>query len=122
MSPVTINPGEMRTSITLQSPTVAKDAGGFQKAGYANAGTNPTVLARWVNAHGDENASASGGATSSAVKFAQRATVTIRARTDIDTTWQVLKDGEAWNIISVDPIRGENRWVELVVERAKGSI
>ncbi len=115
MSPVTMNPGDLRTSITLQVPTISKDAGGAQKAGYANAGTNPIVLARWVNSHGEENAV-------NAVKSVQRATVTIRARTDVNVTWRVLKDGEAWQVISVDLIRGENRWTELIVEKAIGSI
>lgn len=115
MSVVTFNPGDLRTSITLQSPTVNKDAGGFQKAGYANAATNPVVLSRWINAHGEENAA-------DAVKSVQRATVVIRQRTDVDATWRVLKDGAPWYVISVDLIRGENRWLELVVEKAVGSI
>jgi head-tail adaptor len=115
MSLLTINPGELRTQITLQSPSINKDSGGAQKAGYSNAGTNPTVLARWINSHGEENAA-------SAVKSVQRATVIIRARTDVDATWQVLKDNEPWHVISVDHIRGENRWTELVVERVKGSV
>lgn len=115
MSVVTFNPGDLRTIITLQSPTISKDAGGAQKAGYANASTNPIVLSKWTNAHGDEN-------TSSAVKSVQRATVLIRARTDIDETWRVLRENEPWQVISVDPIQGQNRWVELLVERAKGSL
>lgn len=115
MTVVTINPGELRTSITLQTPTISTDAGGAQKAGYANAGTNPTVYARWINSHGQEQAE-------NAVKSVQRATVTIRNRTDVQTTWRVLKDNEAWNIISIDAIRGENRFIELVVERAKATV
>jgi head-tail adaptor len=115
VSIVTINPGELRTQITLQSPTVSKDSGGAQKAGYSNASTNPVVLARWINSHGEEN-------TNNAVKSVQRATVIIRHRTDIDATWRVLKDNVAWYVISVDAIRGESRWLELVVERAVGSI
>ena len=115
MTVVTFNPGELRTLITLQYPTVTKDSGGAQKAGYTNAVENPVVLARWINAHGEESAA-------EAVKSVQRATVIIRQRIDIDATWRVLKDGVAWYVISVDLIRGENRWLELVVEKAVGSI
>lgn len=122
MSPITLNPGELRTSITLQYPTISKDPGGAQKAGYANATTNPIVLARWVNAHGEELIAGGGGLGGAAVQSVQRATVTLRARTDVNATWRVLKDNEAWNIISVDLIRGENRWTELVVEKATGSV
>lgn len=112
---VTINPGELRTSITLQTPSISTDAGGFKKTTYTNAGTDPVVYARWINSHGQEQAE-------NAVKNVQRATVTIRNRTDVKTTWQVLKDSEAWNIISIDAIRGENRFIELVVERAKATV
>jgi SPP1 family predicted phage head-tail adaptor len=112
----TVNPGEMRTRITFQSPTESKDAGGAQTQGYANVGTNPTVWSKWVNAHGNE------AVQSDALASVQRATVAIRHRTDILTTWQVLKDSEAWKIISIDKVRGENRWIELVVERAKGTV
>lgn len=108
--------GELRTRITFQQPTVSKDAGGAQSSGWTNVATNPTVWARWVNAHGQEVVG------SDALKSVQRATVTVRHRTDILTTWLVLKGGEAWQVISVDPVRGENRYVELVVERAKGTV
>jgi SPP1 family predicted phage head-tail adaptor len=111
-----VNPGEMRTRITFQVPTVTKDAGGAQVKAYANVSTNPMVWARWVNAHGDE------AVQSAALKSAQRATVTVRQRTDILTTWQVLKDNEAWQIISIDEVQDRNRWIELVVERTKGTV
>lgn len=115
MSVVIINPGDLRTAITLQQPTISKDAGAAQKAGYTNATDNPTVLAKWVNAHGDES-------TLYTVKNVQRATVTIRARTDVQPTWRVLRDTEIWQVISVDAIRGQNRWIELLVERVVGTV
>jgi head-tail adaptor len=116
MSAYTINPGEMRTQITFQSPTISKDAGGAQKPTFANVSTNPTVLSRWINDHGQE------AVQSNAAVSAQRATVTVRHRTDIQTTWQVLKDSEAWQILSIDPVQGRRRWVELRVERVKGTV
>ncbi len=111
-----INPGEMRTQITLQSPTISQDAGGAQSQTYANVSPNPVVYARWINAHGIETVN------SDALKSAQRATVTIRHRTDIKETWRILKDSEAWQILSIDPVRDQRRFVELVVERVKGSV
>jgi len=112
----TVNPGEMRTRITFQSPTIVTDAGGAQSETYANVSTNPTVWAKWVNDHGQESVS------SEADKSIQRATVTVRHRTDILETWQVLNNNEAWKIISKDPVQGRNRWVVLRVERAKGTV
>lgn len=110
-----VNPGEMRTQITLQTPTVSMDAGGAQKATYANAATNPVVYARWINAHGQEN-------VQNAAQAVQRATVTIRHRTDIKTTWRVLKGIDPWQIISIDPVQGRNHWIELIVESVKGTV
>lgn len=116
MADYRVNPGDMRTQITLQTPTITQDAGGAQKNTWANVSPNPTVWARWVNAHGVEVV------TSEALESVQRAVVTIRHRTDMNTTWRVLKSSEAWQIISIDPVQDKRRFVELIVERAKGSV
>jgi len=116
MAEYNVNAGDLRTRITLQSPTITKDDGAAQVPGWANATTNPTVWARWVNAHGQEMVS------SEALQSSQRAVVTIRHRTDVLTTWRVLKDGAAWQIISLDPVQGRNHWLEMVVERVKGTV
>ncbi len=116
MADFVVNAGELRTQITFQQPTVGKDPGGAQKETYANVPTNPAVWAKWVNDHGEE------AVTSDADKSVQQATVTIRHRSDILETWQVLKNNEAWKILSVDPVQGLNRWVVLRVERVKGTV
>lgn len=116
MADYSINPGDLRTRITLQQPTIVTDAGGAQNETFANVSTNPTVWAKWVNAHGQESVSA-GAAT-----FKQRATVAIRNRADVVETWQVLKDSAAWKIISIDRVQGRNRWLEMIVERVKGTL
>jgi SPP1 family predicted phage head-tail adaptor len=116
MADYSVRLSDLRTRITLQEPVITTDAGGAQKAGWRNA-ANPIVWARWINAHGQEVVS------SDALKFGQRAVVTIRYRADLQTTWQVLKDGsEPWQIISIDQVQGRNAWTELVVERVKGSV
>ena len=116
MADYKVKAGDLRTQITFQQPTIVKDAGGAQVPGYANIGTNPTVWSRWIYDHGEESVS------SGAEKSVQRATVTIRHRTDILETWQLLKDSEAWKIISKEPVQERNRWVELRVERVKGTV
>ena len=116
MADFVVNAGELRTSITFQQPTIVKGPGGAQKETYANVTTNPTVRAKWVNDHGEESV------TSGADKSVQRATVTIRHRSDVLETWQVLKGGAAWKILSVDPVKESNRWVVLRVERVKGTV
>ena len=116
MAEYTVAIADLRTRITFQQPTISQDTGGAQVTTWANVGTTPTMWARWVNVHGVE------AVTSDALQTVQRATVTVRHRTDIVPTWQVLKDGEAWQILSVDLVQGQNRWVEMVVERAKGTV
>jgi SPP1 family predicted phage head-tail adaptor len=116
MADLTITIADLRTRITFQAPSVNKNSGGFQKATYSNIGTNPTVWAQWINDHGQESV-----ATGAEVSV-QRASVRLRNRTDILTTWQVLKDGEAWQILSIDPVQDRNRWVELRVERVKATV
>jgi SPP1 family predicted phage head-tail adaptor len=112
-----VNAGEMRTWITLQSPTLTTDAGGAQVPGWANVSPNPSVWARCVMAHGQEVVN------SEALKSAQRMVITIRNRSDIQTSWRVkLPDDTYWQIISVDPIQGRNRYLELVAEHVKGSV
>jgi SPP1 family predicted phage head-tail adaptor len=116
MADLNISIADLRTCITFQVPTITRDAGGAQVATWANVGTTPTMWARWINAHGQE------AVTSDALQLVQRATVTVRHRTDIVPTWRVLKDGEAWQILSVDAVQDRNRWVEMIVERSKGTV
>jgi SPP1 family predicted phage head-tail adaptor len=106
---------DMRTRITFQQPTVISDAGGAQSSGWTNVSSIPIVWARWTNEHGQE------AVQNDSARSAQRATVTIRYRSDVNTNWQVLKDGEAWQILSIDQVQDRNRYVEMVVERVKGA-
>jgi SPP1 family predicted phage head-tail adaptor len=118
MTVLDIQVGDMRDRITFQSPTISKSSGGGQVEAYANVLTNPTVWALWVNDHGQEVVA------NDAEKAVQRATVTIRNRSDVLTTWQVLKeDGSAWKLISPpDHVRGRQRWTVLRVERVIGTV
>jgi head-tail adaptor len=118
MTKYTVNPGEMRTRITFQQPTISKDAGGAQKQTWANVTSNPTVWSRWIYPHGQELVS------SDAKKSSLRATVSVRYRADIQASWRILRaDSTAWNIVAPpENVRDLNRWVEFVVEQEKGTV
>ena len=117
MPEYTVNAGDLRTRITFQSPTVTPDAGGAQVATWTNVSSNDMVWARWINVHGQE------AVTSEALKSSQRATVTVRYRSDVLATWAVKKtDNSIWQIISIDQVQGRNRWTEMIVERVKGTV
>jgi SPP1 family predicted phage head-tail adaptor len=107
------NPGELRTIVLFQTVTISKDAGGAQSPTYANL-DSPRV--KWVNAHGQEQV------TSEATKSVQRATVTRRYNASVTETTSVVKDGVRWQVISVDDIQNRHEYMELVVERAKGTV
>jgi SPP1 family predicted phage head-tail adaptor len=116
MADINIQVGDMRDRVTFQSPTISKSGGGGQVEAYANVATNPTVWALVVYDHGQEVVA------NDAEKSTQSATVTVRYRSDVLTTWQVLIDGVAWKIFSVDHVRGKNRWTVLRVERVTGTV
>mgnify|MGYP001221278041 CR=1 FL=1 len=116
MVDINIRISDLQDRITFQAPTVSKTSDGAQVEVYANVATNPTVWAQWVNDHGQESVS------NDAEKSEQRATVTIRYRDDVLTTWQVIKDGVAWKVFSVDHVRGRNHWTVLRVERVTGTV
>ena len=111
-----LNTGDLRTSITFQVPTIVPDAGGAQTTTWANVPTNPTVLGWWVNAHRDKVIS------NEMLKYVQRATVTIRYRSDILPTWRIIKDGLNWQILSIDDVNNRHRYMEIIVELQRGSV
>ena len=106
----TINPGEMRTQVTLQNRTLTSQTGGFQAPAWA---TIATVWSRWNNVHGAEAWQAS------AIQAVDAATVLIRWRTGIDTSCALLKDAVRYEIVSVDNIQDRDEYLELKVRLMK---
>lgn len=103
-----INPGELRTPVTLQERTTATDAGGF---GSPTPSTIATVMAKWTGAHGTE------AWTAQTLQAQRAATVLIRYRSDVDETCSLLKDGERYEIVSIDDIQARHEYLELKVRR-----
>ncbi len=116
MADLPIHAGELRTPITFQSPTINKSGAGAQVEAYANVATNPTVRALVVYDHGQEVVG------SESEKSVQNATVTVRYRSDVLATWQLLIGGVALKIFSVDHVRGKNHWTVLRAERVTGTV
>lgn len=103
-----INPGELRTEITLQKRSPTTGAGGFIQPGWTDIAT---VWSRWINAHGSEIWAAQ------AVQAQAPATVLIRYRSDVDTTCVVLNGSIRYEIVSVDDIQARGEYLELKVRR-----
>lgn len=114
------NPGDLNKQIILAKRTITPDAGGFQKPSY---GLIAQVWAKWINVHGAEALSAS------SLGFEAAATVTIRYRSDIDSTCVVVKGGtlagstftggEVFEIVSPDDIEDRHEYIELKIRKAK---
>lgn len=117
MAGLDVQVSDLRDRITFQEPTVNKATSGAQTEAYANVATNPTVWAQIVYDHGQTVVA------NEAEKAEQRATVTIRYRSDVSDKWQVLIDGNPWKIISPpDHVRGLNRWTVLRIEHVTGTV
>lgn len=109
----TINPGEMRTRITVQTPTLTKAAGGAQVVSWSNLAT---VWSKWNNVHGAEVWQ------SQAVQAVSPATVLIRYRADVDAACSILKGTDRYDIVSIDNIQEKNEYLEIKVSHSKGSL
>ncbi len=103
-----INPGELRTVITLKKRVVTIDAGGFQTQTWAKIAD---VWAKWTNAHGYEVW------TADMAGAKLPATVLIRYRSDIDTTCAIEKGTELYEIVSIDDIQERHEYQEIKVQR-----
>ena len=109
---------ELRTSITFQSPTIAQGTDGAQVATWANLASNPTAWSKWVHDHGLEAVQNSAG------QSVERATVTVRYRSDIKSSYAVLDAASSrWQIISApENVQNLNQWTVFRVERVKGTV
>ena len=108
-----IDPGEFRTRVLLQNSTLTTDPGGAQKATWSDLAT---VWSKWINAHGPETV------TSEALKTVKRATAMIRFQSGVTERTSIVKDGERWQVISMDDIENRHEYISLVIELAKGSV
>ena len=100
--------GKLRHRITLSPPgTPSKDADGFTTT---IPGTPVTVWAARENLHGQE------GVEAARLTGKQTARFTIRYRADVNNHWKLTAGGVDFNILYVDDIRGEHRWIEIAAE------
>lgn len=105
-----INPGDLRTPITLLGRAIFTDVGGFQSP------TRPTiaiVMSKWTGVHGSE------AWTAQTVQAQRAATVLIRYRDDMDETCAVQLSNDVYEIVSMDDIEARHEYLELKVKLAR---
>ncbi len=104
----TMNPGDLRTAITLKKRSTTVDSGGFQVQTWSKIAD---VLAKWQNMHGSEVWAAGMAGAKKA------ATVLIRYRNDVDEACAVEKGSTLYEIVSLDDIEERHEYLELKVQK-----
>jgi SPP1 family predicted phage head-tail adaptor len=107
---VFVQPGELRTPVTLQSRIETADAGGFTSQSWS---TIAAVMAKWTGVHGSE------AWTAQTVEAERAATVLIRYLAGVDETCAVLLGSDRYEIVSIDNIQQRNEYLELKVKLAR---
>ena len=108
-----INPGDLRTRITLKARAVSTETGGFQRPTWPT--TIAVVWAKWNNVHGSEVWAAD------ANQVTQPATALIRYRADVDETCAVDREGKIYEVVSVDDIENRHEFMELALKAVRGA-
>lgn len=99
-----MNPGELRHRITLQKFTSTVNENGFEEEMWIDF---KTVWASVSNLHGREYFEAAAVQKENTVKFI------IRYTKDLDTSMKIAFKGKSYNIIQIDNIKYENRFIEI---------
>ena len=104
-----INPGEIRTLVTIKTRSSTLDPGGFQVQTLTPI---DTVRARWIGVHGQEAWAAN---SANALKAA---TVLLRYPRGyrINETMVISLDGDDYEIVSIDDIQLRHEYIELKLQ------
>lgn len=110
--------GELRTLVYFRKVIKASGSKGYaqQREEYVftdSSGREQAVHCKWVNAHGTEVLSAM------QLQLREPATLTVRYTPRIDATMLVYKgrDPRPYEIISIDNVEEQGKWLEIKVQR-----
>lgn len=96
--------GTLKHRITLQKPVTIVNPNGFEVETWENY---KTLWAAASNLHGREYYAAAAVQAENTVKF------TIRYLPDINTSMRILFRDKQYNIIAIDNIKYQNRYLEI---------
>jgi SPP1 family predicted phage head-tail adaptor len=111
------NPGELRTRVLLAPAILSSGSGSFQRR-VPDTVHAVNAWAKWSTVHGSEVW------TAAANQAIDPATVLIRYRSDLDSTWYISKDnGASWYELvgAPDDIQERHEYMELKVQRASAA-
>jgi SPP1 family predicted phage head-tail adaptor len=102
--------GEMNTRITIKSIAYTINANGIQTEALTDV-FGGMVWCAWVNAHGSEVYD------NLRLNLNDVATVTMRYSSLVNEKCRVYKDSNEYEILSLDNVHNQRRWLELKVRR-----
>lgn len=108
------NAGELKTSIYFFRIERGTNSNGYSEEKEVNIfGDSVPVKCKWVNLHGSEVFEAM------QLEIKDPATITMRYSPKINETLSVYRSGDdkLFEIISIDNVQNQNKWLEIRVQR-----
>lgn len=106
------NAGELRTPVVVESLIETQDADGYPVRVWLNVfGQGKEYRVKWVNVHGREVYE------SMSLDLKEPATLTGRYSPLITPQCRITKDGEPYEVISIDDVENRHQWLEIKVQR-----
>ena len=112
------NPGELKTTVYFVRHVKTTDDEGDHIESLVNVfGENVAVRCKWVNAHGTEAFEAL------KLQLREPATITCRYSPKINRTLDVQKgtDTDLYEIVSMDDVGEQHKWLEIKVQRKEAA-
>lgn len=109
-----VNAGELRTSIEIQEHTETTTPNGFSQKTWRNVRADGRrYRCKWVNAHGREALEAK------QLGLTEPATLTMRYTPKLTPECRILRgnDPSPYEVISIDNVENQNRFLEVKVQR-----
>jgi len=104
------NPGELRTPVIVERYDETQNENGYPVRQWVNVFGKGVLKVKWVNAHGAEVYE------SMRLDLKEPATLTARYSPLITPQCRVIKDGETYEIISLDDVENRHEWLEIKVQ------
>lgn len=117
MTAKSVNAGELRTHVIVQSVTKTPDGSGNFTQAWANVFTSGvSVGSKWTYAHGIE------ATENKRLGLGKKAALIMRYSPLITETCRILRGTETWEIESVDNIGYGNAWIEVKIKQTEAAI
>ena len=114
---IRVNPGQLRTPIQIQKKQQSRPKGQVEPTiQWVDVKENaPILFCQWIPLHGRE------AWQSEQLMLREPATVRLRYLPEVTASCRLVKDGQPYEIISIDHVRDRRQWTELKVQRMEAA-